>query len=88
MDSKVVYYDLNFLKIGHALTTNPHKKQFKHVLMCNHPIIISVELVSLVESHVVEFYIRFIKKKILVQEVRQKAIKYPKICLSESKQCN
>lgn len=62
MDSKVVYYDFNFLKIGHALTTNPHKKQFKHALMCNHPIIISVELVSLVESHVVEFYIRFIKK--------------------------
>lgn len=63
MDSKVVYYDPNFLKIGHTLTTNPHEEQFKHALMYNHPIIISVELVSLVESHVVELCIKFKKKK-------------------------
>lgn len=68
MDSKVVYYDPNFLKIGHTLTTNPHEEQFKHALMYNHPIIISVELVSLVESHVVELCIKFKKKKKLVQE--------------------
>lgn len=88
MDSKVVYYDPNFLKIGHTLTTNPHKEQFKHALMCNHPIIISVQLVSLVESHVVELCIRLKTNKKTCTGVRQKAIKYPKICLSETKQCN
>lgn len=69
MDSKVVNYDPNFLKIGHTLTTNPHKEQFKHALMYNHPIIISVELVSLVESHEVELCITLkTNKKKLAQE--------------------
>lgn len=63
MGSKVVNYGPNFLKIGHTLTTSPHKEQFKHALMCNHPIIISVELVSLVESHEVELCITLKTKK-------------------------
>lgn len=51
--------------------------------MSSHPIITSVELVSLVVSHGVEFYIKFIPKKHYCAEKDKKLSRTPKSACQE-----